>query len=273
MKKTILFVALLASLSVQAQNNTTWNVSVGGSFPIGNFTSFSYDPNTLVTNCGLMDINANGGAASLGFNVGIETLFPMQNDKLSFTISADINHNGINSDCRRYLTLVASYLDNTLRNQIQSSGGTSVSSSCVVDRSPSYINIPMLAGMRYTIPLKNGMDFFAEGGVGMNLRIVTPLVFTERANCLYGGYYEEMTIDTKYKYAMKGTLAFRLGLGLRFAEKLSLAAYYYYMGTGDASVNVTAKDPNDSSIQPVEQSAQYGTVNPMMAVVKLSYYL
>ena len=61
MKKTILFVALLTSLSIQAQNSTTWNISVGGSFPIGDFASFSYDPNTLVTNCGLMDEDANGG--------------------------------------------------------------------------------------------------------------------------------------------------------------------------------------------------------------------
>lgn len=273
MRKTILLIALLASLSVQAQNSTTWNVSVGGSFPIGDFTSFSYDPNTLVTNCGLMDIDANGGAASAGFNLGVEALFPMQDDNLSFSLSADLNYNGINSDGKRYLNLVASYLDNTLRNQVQSNWGTSVSSSCVVDGTPSYLNIPLLAGMRYTMPMKNGMDFFAEGGIGMNLRLVTPIKFIERMNFLYGGYYEEMTIDARYKYAMKGTLAFKLGVGVKFAEKLSLGAYYYYLGAGDVSGTIIAKDANDSSIQPSEQSAQYGTVNPMMAVVKLCYYL
>ena len=273
MKKTIFFVALLTSLSIQAQNSTTWNVSVGGSFPIGDFASFSYDPNTLVTNCGLMDEDANGGGASAGFNLGFEALLPMQNDNLSFCLSADLNYNGFNSDGKRFLNLSASYFDNTLRNQVQSSGGTSVSSSWVVNGTPSYINIPLLVGMRYTMPMKNSMDFFAEGGIGMNLRIVTPIKFTERMNYLYGGYYQEITIDERFKFAMKGTLAFRLGLGVKFAEKLSLGAYYYYMGTGDVFVTITAKDPNNSSIQPSEQSAQYGTVNPMMAVVKLSYYL
>ncbi len=273
MKKTILFVALLTSLSVQAQNSTTWNISVGGSFPIGNFTSFSYDPNTLVTNCGLMDIDANGGGASAGFNLGFEALLPMQNDNLSFCLSADLNYNGFNSDGKRFLNLIASYLDNTFRNQLQSNGGTSVYSSCVVNGTPSYINIPLLVGMRYTMPMKNSMDFFAEGGIGMNLRFVTPIKFTERMNCLYGGYYEEMTIDERFKFAMKGTLAFRLGLGVKFAEKLSLGAYYYFLGAGDVSATIIAKEPNNSSIQPSEQSAQYGTINPMMAIVKLCYYL
>lgn len=273
MRKTLLLIAILASVSLQAQKSTTWNVSVGGSFPIGNFTSFSYDPNTLVTNCGLLDIDADGGAASAGLNLGVEALFPMQNDNLSFCLSADLNYNGINSDSKRYLNLLALYIDNSLRNQVQSNGGTSISSSCVVDGTPSYINIPLLVGMRYTMPMKNGMDFFTEGGIGMNLRFVTPIKFTERMNYIHGGYNEVMTIDERLKYAMKGTLAFKLGLGVKFAEKLSLGAYFYYLGAGDVSVTIIAKDPNNSSIQPSEQSEQYGTVNPMMAVVKLSYYL
>ena len=273
MKRILLLFALLTSLSVQAQTNTAWIVSVGGSFPIGNYSSFSYDPNTLITSCGLMDVDANGGAASTGLNLGVEALFQMQNDNINFTLSADFNYNGLNSESKSYINRVASYLDNSLRNQVQSSGGTSISSSCVVDGTPSYFNIPVLAGMRYTMPMKNGMDIFAEASIGMNLRIVTPIIFTERMNYLYGGYYEEMTIDTRYKYAMKGTMAFRLGAGVRFTENLSLGAYYYYMGKGDVSVTVISKEPNNSSIQPSEQSEQYGTVNPMMAVVKLSYSL
>lgn len=272
MKKIILFLVFFTSLSVHAQTNKTWIVSIGGSFPIGNYSSFSYDPNTLITSCGLLDAGASGGAASTGLNFGIEALFPMQNDKINFTLSADFHYNGLNGESKSYLNLAASYIDNALRNQIQSSGGASVSSSCVVNSTPSYINIPLLVGMRYTMPMNNGMDFFAEAGAGMNLRFVTPLVLTERMSYLYGGYHEKMTIETRYKYAMKGTMAFRLGAGVRFAEKLSLGAYYYYMGKGDVSVIVVSKELNDSSIQPSEQSAQYGTVNPMMAVIRLSYY-
>lgn len=273
MKKVVLIVLLLSGFATQAQVKPTWNVSVGGSFPLGNFTSFSYDPNTLVTNCGIMDEDANGGAASTGINLGIGALYPTKTENLSFAISADFNYNGINGEAKKYVNLIASYLDATLRSQVESSGGTSVSSSCAVKGRPSYFNIPIVAGLKYNVPMNNGMVFFAEGGVGLNMRFITPITLYERMNYLDGGYYYEMNIDERYKYPMKGSLAFRLGAGIRFAEKLSLGAYYYYMGSGDVSATVIAKDPKDSSIQPSEQSMQLGTINPMMAVVRLSYCL
>ena len=273
MKRALLLITILTSLSAWSQTKPIWNVSVGGAFPIGKFTSFSYDPNTLATTCGFLDENVNGGAASLGFNLGIEALVPLQNPKLSFTLSADFNYNGVNSECKKYLNLSAEYIDNTLRSQVQREGGSSINSSCVVERTPSYLNIPILAGLRYTMPINDAMDFFAECGIGANLRIITPIKLMERISYLYGGYYYKMSIDEQFKYSMKGSLAFRLGAGVRFTEKLSLSAYYYYLGAGDVSSTIIAKDPTDNSSQPSEKSLQLGTINPMIAVVKLSYYL
>lgn len=269
-----MLIALLASLlSVQAQTKPIWNVSVGGSFPIGYFASFSFDPNTLYTDCGFMNENVNCGAAVLGINLGIEALFPMQNHKLFFTFSADFNYNGVTSDCKKYLNLVADFFNANFRSQVQNDGGTSVSSSCVVDGIPSHLNLPLLAGLRYTIPINNRMDLFAEGSVGANLRGITPITLIERMNYMYRGYYIESTIEEQFKYALKGSLAFRFGMGVRFAEHLFLSAYYYYLGLGDVSATIIAKDPTDNTVQPLEQSMQFGTINPMMVVVKLGYSL
>lgn len=273
MKRALLLITFFTSLSAWAQTKPIWNVSVGGTFPIGKFSSFSYDPNTMVTTCGFLDENVNGGAASLGFNLGIEALVPLQNHKLSFTISADFNYNGVNSDSKKYLNLAAEYLDNTFRSQVQRDGGSSINSSCVVERTPSYINIPILAGLRYTMPLNDGMDFFAECGIGANLRFITPIKLMERISYLYGGHYFKMSIEEQFKYSMKGSLAFRLGAGVKFTEKMSLSAYYYYLGAGDVSSTIIAQDPNDNTSLPSEKNLQLGTINPMIAVVKLSYYL
>lgn len=273
MKKVLLLVALLANCVVFAQNKTDWNVSLGGSFPIGKFGDFSYDPNTLVSDCGLMDEYMSGGAASTGFNVGVEALFPRQNEKLSFTLSADIHYNSLNSGAKKFMNVMASVLDYSLQNQVASNGGISISSSCVVDGKASYINVPLLAGLRYTMPMNNGKSFYAEGGVGVNLRFVTPIIFIERMNYLAGDYYYEMNIEERFKYSMKGTLAFRVGLGMNFEDKLSLSAYCYYLGSGDVSATIVAKELTDSSIQPSEQSMQLGTVCPLMAVAKLSFNL
>ena len=271
MKRILFTIFLIGSFSCFAQNTLSWSASLGGSFPLANFSSMSFDRNTLVSNCGLFDENATCGAASTGFNVGVEAFLPMQKENLQFTFSADLHFNGLNSEAKKFMNILSYYLDETLKEQAQRNGATSIASSCALKRKSAYINVPIMAGMRYTKPLESGMDFFVEGGVGVNLRFIQPMLFIEKMNYFQGGHYYEFNISEKYRYSAKGTVAFRLGAGLRFTENLSLSAYYYYLGKGDVSSTIIAKDLDDRSAQPTEGNVQLGYVNPMLAVVKLGY--
>lgn len=271
MKKLLVSLFLLLCFGSYAQNKLNWSASVGGSFPIGAFANMTYDPNTLVSDCGIFDENVNCGAASTGFNFGVEAMLPMKTEKLSFTFSVDILYNGMNSVAKKYLNIMAAYVDNSFRQEMQSSGVTTVSSSCVVSGKPAYLNIPLMIGFKYDIPLNSEMKLFAEGGVGANIRFITPIKLTERASYTSGGYYDEITVVETFNYATKGSFAFRVGAGLKFAENLSLSAYYYYIGEGDVSTILTARVQGDNSLQPAQQSMQFGYVNPMMIVAKLGY--
>ncbi|MCQ2326783.1 MAG: PorT family protein [Bacteroidales bacterium] len=269
----ITFLISITSFCVYAQNKTSWSIGAGVSLPVGTFSRMTYDQNTLSTDCGLMDKNANCGAATTGLNIELESLIPMHNKNLYFTISADFNYNEFNSEGKDFINCMAAYFDNMFRIQFESYGATIISSSCAVHGRPSYFNIPLLVGLRYTKNISIGMPFFAEGGVGINMRFVTPMKFYERIRYQDSGYYYDVDMEEKFTYDMKSTLAFRIGVGLGFTEKISLSAYYYYLGKGDVSCAILAKDPTDSSIQPSEQSLQLGTVNPMMLVFKLNYKL
>ena len=268
MKKISFLLALFTCLALQAQNSRCWVISAGGSFPVGKFAAFSYDPNTLESSCGIMDYEAFDGGAATGINIGIETFSPIINDNLFFTMSADFCFNSLNDDAKKHINLVASYFDMYYHNQLQSRVAGTVYSSCAVKRKPSYFNFPILAGLRYAIPINN-MVLSAEAGAGMNLRFISPIVFRQYLS----HPSNEFTMDIKYQYSMKGTLAFRLGADLRFTEKLSLAAYFYYLGKSDVFVRVSSKVRNNNSIQPSETTTQFGSVSPMMAVVKLCYSL
>lgn len=272
MKKIALLALLIVGSNAIAQTGAKWSLSIGGSLPLGDFAAFSYNPNTLTTSGGLFDAGAAMGATANGFNLGGEALFPLQGKRLSFSVSADIHYNSLVGEAKSYINSVASYSDNLFSNQLASGNGISILSVCTVERTPAYFNIPILAGLRYTAPAIGSVVFFAEGGVGFNLRLITPLRFTERASWRTSRYAcrQECEFDVDLRYALRGTLAFRLGAGIRFAERLSLGAYYYYMGAGDVAATMVTT----GGLSPVpEERLQLGNVDPMVAVVKLSYQL
>ncbi|MBR1834793.1 MAG: hypothetical protein IJ785_04730 [Bacteroidales bacterium] len=270
MKKNILTIAftILLCCNSFAQKKSQWSINIGGSFPIGDFAKMEYDKNTLGTDCALFDDKTFCGAASSGLSLGSTVLFPLQFERLSFAVSLDLHYNPLNSNAKSYLTQVSYMIDAGCRQEIANGGGSSITSSCSLDWSGAYYNIPILVGLRYTLPFQNGMSAFAEGNIGYNLRILSPIRFTERISCLYRGQYISFKMKETLSYATKGTVTFRMGVGICFTEKLSLSAFYYYLGKGEVFSTSTV---DDGESQPSKQSFQLGTLTPMVITLKIGY--
>lgn len=269
-KTTFIFICTVCFTRILwAQNPIHWNVSLGGSFPIGNYGIMSYDKNTLTTDCGLFDDDKKNGGAGIGLNIGGELLYTLKTT-LNLSVSADVHYNPLNSDAKSYTIAMCNYFQDAFKQQIIDNGGTSVISSCSLDKNTTYLNIPLMVGLHYSIPFEDGMKIFAFGNVGLNIRCITPMRFTIRSNYLMRGYNYVMSIKETFSFSTVGTFAFRMGAGFQFTNNLSIVASYYYLGASKVFAKIIAED-QDSHIQPSEQNIELGTVTPMMVVLKLNY--
>lgn len=267
----VLLLAALSTVSLMAQSSNRWKLSLGGAIPVGYFPTMWYDENTLETRCGLFEggESAYYGGAEFGISLGAEMMHPL-NERLDFTISADIHCNGLNGKAKSFTIGVGNYLASSLEQQAIRDGSTSVTSTCSVDANPIYINVPVLAGVSYSFPLSNGMKLFGEAGVGMNFSVITPLKYTARMDYLYRGTNYKLTIEEKSSYSSTFALAFRVGVGFAFTEKLSVSADYYYLGKKDIFATLQAQS-TERGAQPNVQEMDLGTVTPMLLTVRLGY--
>ena len=176
----------------------------------------------------------------------------------------------MNGKAKSFTIGVGNYLASSLEQQAIRDGSTSVTSTCSVDANPIYINVPVLAGVSYSFPLSNGMKLFGEAGVGMNFSVITPLKYTARMDYLYRGTNYKLTIEEKSSYSSTFALAFRVGVGFAFTEKLSVSADYYYLGKKDIFATLQAQS-TERGAQPNVQEMDLGTVTPMLLTVRLGY--
>ena len=269
MKKMLLLVMCALSLNVFAQKIVKWSFSIGGAFPMGDFASMSYDNNTLISDCVLFDEGKKCGGAAGGFNLGSEILVPLKKDNIDFTIAFDLHLNGLNNNVNSYLGNIAQDLADYSAQQFYNAGASQVKSECSINSRPVYVNMPLLAGARYTIPASSEISFYVEGGVGYNFISISPCKITLKNDLVYNGIMYNSTTNMALSYSTNGSVAFRLGAGLNLGNCISFSAYYYYLGSSDVSVQSSVE--SDGNTQ--NQNYQGGTINPMMFVLKLGFTL
>ena len=96
--------------------------------------------------------------------------------------------------------------------------GTRAEYSKISKTTPQYVNVPLFAGVRYTL-----LGIYAEAGCGMDFLIKTQ-----------EGWRNETT-----KYQSSKAFAAEFGLGFTFFKKLSIGAHYYLLGNH----TILVKDP------------------------------
>lgn len=259
--------------AVNAQKKFEWNINVGGSFPVGAFSRINYNSTDLSSDCGLFNEDANGGATT-GFIIGAEVTMPLNNERISLFLSADFHHNGIKSDAKAYLTELCNYSADLWGQQLVDAGVHLQSSTCTLDKTPFYINIPILAGARYSFDIYDGMKLFVKAGIGLNIRKITSWQITGTQKYIFSDNSDntwQKNVQT-FSYETCSTLAFKIGAGLNLTENISFSANFYYLGAGDVSAKqtvVTSAEyvtPNTAS-----QYIKFKSINPTMIVIKIGY--
>lgn len=268
MKRMVIVILCVFSMNAYAQNNMRWSLNVGSSFPLGNYANMDYDGTNLTSDWALFEEDTKCGGASTGINWGIEALIPLQDERFSITIIGDFHIAHLNATAKSYLAAVGQGLVNTIVQQTINAGASQARAECTRTKEPSYINLPIMAGVRYTIPFSNGMSCYADGGIGYNFKRISPLELKIKSDYVYGGIMYNTTEKLTLSYSTNNSFAFRLGGGLNFRNNISISAYYYYLGGADVSSHVRMED-SDGGVQ--TQTYHSGTITPMMFVLKIGY--
>lgn len=205
---------MMAMLSGAAMAQGTFTLKLGGGFPMGDFADAKADYNNGDLRWGLRDKHTDGGAG-LGFNLGFEYNMPVASiNGLGVVISVDAFYNGLNEDLNDFFADYKEDLDNNFDSWSL--------------KLPSYLNVPVMVGAKYDLPLTSGISLYGAGAVGANLRIVTPYELMREGT--YMG--STVTVTDKIEFDAAVTFGFRLAAGVTFAEKYSVELGYYNLGAG-----------------------------------------
>ena len=231
----------------------------------------TYHKGTLETDCGLFDENTKGGAA-LGFDFGIGLNVPLYMDKLYFNIGIDVNYNGLLQEAKELMNDLCDYLNESMKQDVVSNGMTVGTSYFVVDKNSHYINLPILAGLKYERRISDNISAFAEGGVGLNVRFISDWRIVGKTVFYDQGYTNEAETIDEYSYNTALTFAIKAGLGLKFAKNLSMSVLYYNLGKGSVEGRSSAVfTVNSGKPYTNELKQTLKTITPQLLVVKLGY--
>ena len=207
MKKTFtILVALLLGISASFGQKSGLSVQLGGILPTHEFKA---TPSLVIP--GINSFGNNGGAM-FGASFGLKYTYafyntPLEDSGLGIFLSADAMWNALNKDIR-------TTYDNV---------------SCT---KPMYINVPILAGINYTLNFGNAFGIWVEGGIGADLFFKTP-----------EGWKDNLT-----EYKMGADFAAQVGAGILLGRTVSLGAHYYWLGSQDVRTKATISTANTMKI-------------------------
>lgn len=205
-------VALLAAgLNANAQQFET-SVYLNGIFPMGQFRqAYEYNP-TPEINFMPMDRTTVATSAAVGlaatgrfgvwFDVGFGQLLPF--------VEAGLFWNGTRSSIRDI------YDDNSLND-----------SARAIPTTPTYLNIPIMLGLKYRYNITDIVRPFVEFGIGYDIMIITKNGYMNKYDNLW------------YAYKPDGKLCWSVGAGTYLGEYVSVGLYY--TGLGNHRIEYTRK--------------------------------
>ncbi len=217
MKKSRFFVTLTVAMAMGlgvANAQTTF--SLGAAFPVGDFAAKSSVTNALMGTTG-----ATGGAAT-GLSAGLKYQGDLPILGLSVMGTVDMMWNKLSEE---------------VLHGTDDKGVTY----------PSYINVPLMAGLNYELPLTLFLSLYAEAGVGCNARFITKMK------------YDVMNTSVAYDPAF--SFAYQFGAGIKISS-LVLSANYYCLGASSVKGDVSSSLVNDKEMT-------FGEVNPGLVTLRV----
>lgn len=245
-KKVMALAAVILGFSVSAVAQNGFTVRVGGNFPVG---AFGQGDNTA--ELALSSTEATLGGSAIGFNAGLKYQFGVAGNLSAFA-TADFFYNGLKGDIKEEWK------------------GDNENITL-----PSYMNIPVMLGLNYTLLDIIGTTLWVEAGAGANFCNITKSA-VEINEEIFG---VSLSGSAKSVYDLSTTFAWQAGIGVCFDNTVTLGLHYYGFGKSEikgetvidanASTGIGNIDLND--ILGEEGNFAFGKLNPSMVVVRLGY--
>jgi hypothetical protein len=195
---SVILLNIFLSGNVFSQSDIS--LHVGPSFPLSDFGSDDKS-------------NDDAGGAGIGFNLGGQYLYHLNDKGFGLFAGADLIYNGLKKSVKD--DIKDSY----------SNAGYDVDITFY-----KYINVPIIAGLNYTYKANETVSLFCDFGIGLDLFKVTDMTIEE------SGEKAEVSFDMSSKFAYK------LGAGLLLNDKFSIGAYYYGLGSHNPDGKIKVGD-------------------------------
>lgn len=236
-KKMMALAAVLLGCSASAFAQDGLTLRFGGSFPVGSFGN-----GENATELALSNPNATFGGAATGFNAGVKYQLSIAGELSAFA-TADLFYNGLKGDIK------------------EAWKGDSENITL-----PAYMNMPVMAGLNYTLLDIDGATLWAEAGAGANFRCITKSSAEAALGTIASG-------STETTYNLATTLAWQAGIGVSLDNTITLGLHYYSLGGADIKGESIVSGNLGGLISGGSKPLAFtnGNLNPSMVVVRLGY--
>lgn len=202
MKKNLIFAIFFMSYFFTINAQTQRELEIGLAMPLEHFADFDHG----------LPIFGGSGAAATGFYLGYKQLSPLRTDGLYWTFNAGIMYNDLQND---------------FKDNFEDEGaGENI-------RLPKYLNVPVLAGLKYENLFSGGFKIYGEAGIGFNI-----LKLTE-----FSGSGEEG--DAKITFQPSVKLGYKVGVGIELQEKYTISLNYLRLGSHKVKFEVKGVDESE----------------------------
>lgn len=196
-KSSLFCVLFFVSYGVFAQGD--FSMRAGVVMPMGEFASDDFDSD-------------EAGGAAVGFNFGIEYVYPIHESGLGIFGGLDFMVNGLQSDIK-----------SQIEKSLTDNGAYNVDISYF-----KHINVPLSIGLNYNYTASEQLALYCSGGLTANFYKLTDM--TMRAN--------DQSVTTSFDLA--SSIGFRVGGGLVINDKLIFGINYYGLGNHDLDGEMTS---------------------------------
>lgn len=249
----LLIIVILGTNCVKAQ--TDFSIHLGGALPLGSYAESQDTPNSLQNGDYIIAWNTktNKAGAALGLNFGAKLRFNLPAIKgLGVIATADLFFNPSNKEARDW---GEDYWMILMENFNVKNYDINI---------PKYINIPIMLGLNYEYNIKDNVKIWGEGGVGLNICIITDLIM--KASEYDYEFLAEINYDNQY------TLGFQLGAGVLLSEQLSIGLHYYNLGSQRIEGIMKYTSTSDYGAEGDRARGSLDRINPNMLTLRLGYH-
>ena len=184
------FMVILFTTIVSYAQEGTFSYHFGAAIPAGNFADDDID-----------DFMDGSGGAGLGLNFGLQYVYPLSENGLGLFAGVDINYNPLSKDVRDDFDDEYEYEEDDIDVKY-----------------PKYLNIPVTAGLHYTLNVNEKVSLYGKGGLAASFFKMTKWKES-------GSDYEDIE-----KYDLSTGFGYTIGGGIILNDKIEIGLTYLGLG-------------------------------------------